>query len=177
MALYEVGQPYPAGSPPYPEGGEYNYRGGAHELRLFFNTPTPAEGEAVRTGPAEVALTVDGPVVFLLYRFGEAFHWSDAPYTIHMVPADQRTPPPALEAGQGVLLTVLLIDAGSGIVRAIRVVSLSPHLTRELHAAIARQLADPFDQAAYDRHLQLVYQRSDTRALLRQARARTRGGQ
>lgn len=175
---HRVGQPYMAGRAAWPEASEYNWRGGAHELRLFWRTPSDREVESVRRGEAQFAFAVDGPILFFLYRFGDgAMDWSDAPYSAHMVPPEQRQDPPDLAPGQGMLLTTILVDAGTGLVRAIRATSMGPHFSRELHAAIRRQMADPFDQGTYDRHLERVYARSSTRDLLKQARARTKGGQ
>ena len=52
MALYryEVGQLYHPGRTQWAEAGEYSFRDGAHELRLFWNRPSPREIEAVKTG-------------------------------------------------------------------------------------------------------------------------------
>ena len=69
MALYryEVGQLYHPGRTQWAEAGEYNFRDGAHELRLFWNRPSPREIEAVKTGQVEVALLIDPPVIRFLY--------------------------------------------------------------------------------------------------------------
>lgn len=52
MHRYEVGQPYHPSRRAWPEGAQYNYRQGQHELVLFFQSPTTREIEAVRHGQA-----------------------------------------------------------------------------------------------------------------------------
>jgi hypothetical protein len=65
--------------------------------------------------------------------------WSDAPYTWHMVPAEQRSGPPELAPGQGGLLTIILVNAETGLVGALRAVSLAPRFSRHLHTPWSRE--------------------------------------
>jgi hypothetical protein len=78
-----------------------------------------------------------------------------------MVPADQRTLPPAepYAEGTGVPLSVVLTDAQTGIVRALRVIGLGTALTNALHQAIRAQAEAAFDRAAYDERLNRLYAR------------------
>lgn len=177
MHEYQVGKPYIAGKTKYPENGEYNYRGGEHELRLFLADLTPAEINAVRLGRAEFGLFVDGPVILFLYRFGDGIPWSDAPYTVHVVPEIERQLPPVLEGPQRALLHVILVEANTGIIQVLRAVTFSPDFTRALHRAIFGQGTQPFDQAAYDRRLAQLYARHSTTELVRKATARCIGGE
>jgi hypothetical protein len=50
MELLEVGKPYIAGHTQWPEAVEYNFRGGEHELRLFWRDPSVREVEGPRGG-------------------------------------------------------------------------------------------------------------------------------
>lgn len=176
MYKYEVGNLYSPNRTNWPEGVEYNWRSNTHELKLFYARPAVPEIVDVKRGPAEFALTVVGDILFLVFRFGPQ-PWSDAPYSWWMVPADQRTPPPALAGEERALLNILLIDAGTGIIRAVRVVSLAPAFSQALHTAIqAQAAAGAFDQAAYDRQLAAAYRRyRSSAALLAAATVRTRG--
>lgn len=162
MALreYEVGQPYLPGRTRWPAGADYNWRAGQHELRLFFSRLGDREVRDVRTREAEFGLYVEQPLIVLLYRFGASIPWSDAPYSIWLVPADQRALPDPVGEGAETrdLLTTFLVDADSGILRAIRVVSLSPAFTFALRLA-----------ALYRRY-------PSSQALLKAATSRTKGG-
>jgi len=173
MHAVEVGKPYIPGKASYPEAGEYNYRSGAHELRIFLGDATAAEISAVESGEAEFAFAYETPdVLMFLYRFGRVLTWSDAPYTIHLVPQAQRTEPPSLSDDERALLSIILIDARSGIVKALRVVSLSSQMSSKLHAHIQRQFAAQWDEAAYDAGLQSIQARYTSPALAKRAVAR-----
>lgn len=177
---YQVGQRYHPDRDRWPDGvAQYNYRQGQHELVLFFARPTSAEVLDARRGPAEFALLVDSPVIVLLYRFGASIQWSDAPYSWHMVPADQQTIPDTTGMQEPrAVMTVMLVDAADGILRSIRVVSLSPALTAALHLSIRAQAATPWvGQAVYDQRLADIYRRYPrTSDMLRDAVARSAGG-
>ena len=173
MHALEVGKPYIPGKANFAEGGEYNYRSGTHELRLFLRDATDEEISAVESGEAEFAFAYEQPdILMFLFRFGRVLTWSDAPYTPHLVPEAQRTEPPALAADERALLTIILIDAHSGIVKAIRVVSLSSQMSAKLHAHIQRQFAALWNEAAYDAGLKSVQARFTSPALARRAVAR-----
>ena len=176
MHVYEVGKPYIAGRKSWPEFGEYNFRGGEHELRLFFDDLSESELAVVARGRAEFALFVEGELIIFLYRFGHG-EWSDGPFSLHMVPASERVLPQLLTGEQRALLQVVLVSANDGIVRALRAVTLSPGFSQALHAAIAAQAELPFEQAAYDAHLARVYKLNSSTGLAGRAVARCRGGE
>lgn len=178
MATFKVGEPYPALDFPQPERGEYNFYEAGHELRLLWNDPTENEVAAVRQGPTRFAFVVRGPVIFFLFRFGD-MPWSDAPYSVHLVPEDRRGElPENTSADHRALLQVHLVGARSGVVAALRAVSLSPNFTRALETAIRRQAAEPFPgQSAYDAAIAETYRRfPSSAAMAKAARAATRGG-
>lgn len=178
-AALRVGSAYLPGRTRYPEAVQYLYRAGGHELLFWLRSPTRDEVESIRRGQAWFALYVEQPLIVLLYRFDSAIDWSDAPFSIHLVPPDQRALPAALgEAEESrALLQIVLVDADTGIVRALRQLTWSPAFTAVVHAAIREQAAKPWDVAAYDRALAALYQRFPTsEALLRAAVARTEGG-
>ncbi len=179
---YEVGKPYIPGRRNWPENVEYNYRQSTHELRAFMANLNLWEVEEIRRGPCEFALAVEGDVLFFLYRFGEgrreAVPWSDAPYSWHLVPADQRSlpEPHGLPEGRDTL-QVILVDALTGIIRALRMVSFSPAFSTALRLAIRDQALRPWPGGAeYDRQLTAIYDRYDSQALLARAVAKTKGG-
>jgi hypothetical protein len=130
----------------------------------------------VRKGRADFALVVDPPVLMLCYRLGDGIHWSDAPFSWHRVPADQRALPPDTEPVQRALLHAVLIDANNGIIRAMRAMSLSPSFTAALHRAIRAQAAIPWEPRAYDATLALL-QRRTSAELAEGAEVKCRGGE
>lgn len=118
MHVLEVGGPYPSR---LPESVQYNYRAGQHELLMVLGGLSGREVQDIRRGTCEFALYVEGPVIDLLYRFGQAIPWSDAPYSWHLAPVRERTLPelePTLETRA--VLSVVLVEARTDIVRALR---------------------------------------------------------
>lgn len=180
LHTYEVGRPFIPGQTSWPDGtAAYNYQAGQHALTLFLGSPSHAEVADARIGKAEFGLVVEPPVLFLLYRFGRAIPWSDAPYTWHMASPERRTIPDTTGLVEPrALLSVVLVDAHTGIIRALRAVSFSPALTAALHLAIREQAEAPWvGQVAYDAALAELYRRyPSSRDLLKLARARTPGG-
>lgn len=171
--ILQVGQPYIQGRTSLPEAVQFNFRAGAHELLMWLPAPTEREVRDIARGDAELALFVEQPLIIFLYRFGRAIPWSDAPYSWHRVPEQERVlPDPVGVAEPHALLQVVLADAATGIVRALRAIALLPAFTTALHLAIRDQAAAHWDPAAYDRALDQLYARISPEALA--ARSHTR---
>lgn len=167
---FEVGQPYCPGRINWQETCEFSWRGGQLELLLVWEQPTPAEIEGVARAPMWVGFKIEGPLIFFLVRFEGVSSWADAPYSFHLVPIEERSSPPErLSPETRAVVTVLLIEAQSGIVQAIRVVTLSPAFTRRLFDAIRQQAQQPFDVGFYDAALAAIYEHSSSEELARQA--------
>lgn len=153
----------------YDEGARYLYRHGAHELTLFWNGPTKAEIEGFRTAPVEVGLYVQGPAAFLLYRIENVCEWSDAAFNVHLVPAAERELPTEA-AGDRARFRLTLVDAGDGVIRAKRIVSLDKVMTQALRLVMTEQAQSSFDRAAYDAAVRAAHVRfPDSDAMIRAA--------
>ena len=90
--VISVGQLYHPGRTRWPEAGQYQLRGGTHELVMFWPNLSVRDIAAVRRGQCEFAVLVQQPVIWLLYRFDGACDWSDAPFSVHLVPEAERGP-------------------------------------------------------------------------------------
>jgi hypothetical protein len=161
MIVIEVGEPYPLNRTPH-DGAQYFYRQGFHSLALFITNPRPREMKAVQSGELRFALTpLQGPpsLLFLLYTFPAAFPWSDATYHIQLEPPELR---PTLDTlsddTKRLILSIVLIDRATRIVKALRVVSFSAQFSRALNVIVRQQLDEPFDREAYDAALARAYQ-------------------
>jgi hypothetical protein len=153
MHKLEVGKPYEPTRRRWPEGADYNWRSGGHELRLFLGGATLPEVAAVQAGPVEFGFFAEPEGLFLITRFGTRLSF-DCSYNWHRVSADDRTlPPPSEETSPELraLITSILIEATNGLVLALRGVTFSPEFTRALHRAIADQVGAPYDRAAHER--------------------------
>ena len=180
--LYSVGKPYHPDRKVWPQANQLNWMSGELELLLFFDRPSRHEIEAVRVGRSEFALYDLEELVVLSYRFDgkrAEVPWFDAPYQWHLVPVEQRVPPPApdeLGPETRVGLHVVLVNAMGGLIEALRLVTLSPEFTRGLFAAIRRQAAVPYVREAYDRSLHVLCQRYSSEQLVAASSFRCEGG-
>lgn len=176
----QVGEPFPGLSFPVPDAGEYLYYDAGHELRIFWSRPSAREVESVRAGAAEFGLLYEEGLVCLAYRFGSE-PVSEAIYSWHLVPTERRpeTPPTEESLEERALLTTILTDARSGIVKVLRAVTFSPEFTRELHDCIRGQIAGPVigehDYFERARKIQARYPTSE--ALMAAAIVWTKGGE
>ncbi len=174
---YQVGQPYSPTKKHWPEGVDYNYRAGQHELSIFMRTPSAGEIQSIETGPARFALAIIGDIIFFCYRFGSG-PWGDCGFSIHLVPEEKRRlPPPPASNTERALLTTMLIDAETGILKVIRATTFSPRFTQRLHKAITEQAGKAFPPN-YDAQGEAVYRRYTSAELAKNmAQARCRGGE
>lgn len=140
--ILQVGKPYSENKKHWPEGVDYNFRSGQHELRIFMRSPYPGEVKAIKEGRAHFALAVKGDVIYFMYKFG-ALPWGDCGFTIHLVPEDERIIPEAPQPNEHAVLTTILTDAENSIVRAMRLLTFSLEFTQRFHAEIAAQAARP----------------------------------
>lgn len=179
---YRVGALYHPDRTRYDEISQYNYWAGGHELLIFVASPTRSEMQAMQKGPWEFGLMVRPEVLFLLYKPG-SMPWSDAPYSWWRV--KERLPEEALPPfelptpASRALLTLIVIDADTGIIRLLKAITFSPGFSRALHAAIRGQIgrgerAPGEYERAVDRYYR-IYPLSEQ--MLPAASARCRGGE
>lgn len=116
--------------------------------------------EAVRCGEAEFGLYCENGIVFLLYRFGEILPWSDSAFSWwNVAEEDRQIPAPQTNPATRILLKIILIEAATGIVKAIRVTTLSPVFTEKLHDAIrAQATGEPFSRNEFVARSLSVYE-------------------
>lgn len=149
----------------------YTCRGGEHELLLVFTDPSRKEIEGVQSGEVSLALYVEQPVIVIVARFGRdgaAVPWSDAAFSIRTLPAEEQKLPPLDE--EMATFRIVLVDAGTGVVSAMRVVLLAEEITAALHAAIREQASAPWDRRAFDRKVAELQARFTSDALARAAK-------
>jgi hypothetical protein len=161
-SLLAVGKPYHPDLRVWSEGADYNFRDGAHELRVFLPRASKAEITSVEEGPIEFGLWWDWPDLFVLSQFHDKRSRRlvmsfDCPYTWHRLAPEDRVKPPAWEEVNPALravVNVVLIEATSGIVLALRICTYSPEFTRALHRTIADQAAMPYDKITHESRIE-----------------------
>lgn len=142
--VLRVGQLYTPRRTNWPDGADYNYRSGVHELRLFLRDATEHEQEQVLHGAATFQVGVHGDVILLGFTFGD-LPQGYSTFSKYLVPEDERRDPPDLSDGaQGLrwrnrVLTVILVEGTTGIVLGLRTLALPIYFLRVLHRLIREQ--------------------------------------
>jgi hypothetical protein len=146
----EVGQPYHPARTRWPQGTHLRINRNGIDLVLFMDRPKASEVRACKQGPVQWAWVSGEHASVLCYRFGTE-PWGDSPYQAHREPqADRGTPP-------GNAVQIILVDASSGIVRALRLVGWSQEFLDAVLANVADQLARPADERAAEAELNRFY--------------------
>lgn len=156
--VIEVGQPYEPGCHQWPEGYHFNYWQGQAEFLISIKSPKPREAEALRRAPVVMGLAVVDEILFFVYGI-KGFLYGEAPYTWHRLPEAVRVRPDPLIGTQRIPVTVILIDAATGIVKGWRLITMRPRVSRAFVRAVLDQAARPFDDATYRQALSRVYAR------------------
>lgn len=164
-----IGDAFAPGYGRYDEGVRYLYRNGAHELTLFWSSPSQAELDGLRDRPVTVGLYSHGPAAFLLYKIDDVCEWSDAAFNIHLIPETERELP-SEPTGERARLIITLVDADDGIIKGRRLVSLDKVMTQALRHVMAEQAAAPFVSPLYEIAVQEIHARfPDTDAMVQSA--------
>jgi len=179
MQIVAIGKPLFENRTELPEAVEYNYQSGDHTLLLSMKNLHPKEIEAVREAEAEFGLYCENSVIFLLYRFGDALPWSDSAFSWwNVAEEDRRIPSPTENPATRILLKIILVEAATGIVKAIRVTTLSPNFTEKLHDAIRFQaMGEEFSRFEFVARSLSVYKKQTPFDLAANAIVKTKGGE
>lgn len=167
---YCVGELYKPERTSWPEGNHFDIRNGKLDFVVFWEGLGDETVKAVRKGRLRIGLLVRQPMIFFLFEIEGACNWSDAPYSYHLTEPTERQLPQRPQAGSGLLLNTTLVECETGIIRALRVDSLSHELSTQLVDAAATQAKAPIDRAEYDLALNSLYRRyPNTQAMLEDA--------
>jgi hypothetical protein len=154
-----VGEPFSPEVTEWPERFEYRYFQGNHLLQICAANLTACDIERFSSGQVHVGLFLSKNVIFFLFKIAGLYDWSDQAFSLQLIDAvEDRELPPAIPNTHQVL-SVVLVEATTGLVKAMRVVTYSKHATAVLHRALQRQLDEPFDKAEHAEIIADVYTR------------------
>lgn len=179
MQILKVGELLAPGKTSYQEASWLDYTETGPVLMMAINRPSPKEIEAVKSGRIELALYEADPILWFLYKIRGFGPWSDCPFSIRLYDGKGRKFDwsEEIEEGTGLGLQIVLVDAGTGIVKVLRLVGMSTKFSREFRAMILRQLERPFDAEKYNREINRVYARLSSDDLAARADIRCRVGE
>jgi len=167
MFVFEVGKLYKEGVTSYQEGTKFDFTKSGAILELFFERPSEKEIEDVKAGRFEMGFYEKEDLIFMLFKFGNG-PYMDAPYSVHLSEPFEFM---KIEPGFGFGLTILLIDSSTGILKAVRYVSLSTDFSQRFKLAVERQKKMSFNKDLYLLKIQSVFNNYSTKDLVSRADA------
>lgn len=125
-------------------------------LALMVESPTEIELEAVRSGLPRFAWIDTASIALLAWTFSPGIPWNDAPYSPHL---EQPSDMPGIGSttDDPAAVTVALVDAKTGIVRAVRETTWPNDFTAVVRDSITRMAASPVDMNAIDAAMAGLY--------------------
>ncbi|HEY3426257.1 MAG TPA: hypothetical protein VGL27_15785 [Negativicutes bacterium] len=168
----EIGNLYQAGKTQLSEEVSYRYDSAGHVLVLVLSALTAEQIQDSKKGTVELAMYEDGPVIFLLSKFGDNGKWNDAPYSWHLMSRSQQVLPDDLAEGAGAKMKVILVNADNGMVEVIRTVIMGHDFVEQLHAAIHKQASGRFNGQSYAKHLNGIWNQYTPEEMVEMAQAR-----
>ena len=160
---------------PIKEGAVFDYDEMGPRLRIFMSDPTETEIKSIRTGKCQFKLVVRDQVIFLMAKFADMY-WMDAPYSIHLLPEEQRKLCSEFTEGKRYGLIVMLINSRTNDQCGSRLVSWDPHFSAMFHGSVKSQLAGIFSQREHDQTIRTTYASFTSSQMCSMAIAHTKGG-
>jgi hypothetical protein len=159
--------PFIEGRRDWPEGAIYRYDRTGHEILRIVRGISDDLALSTVHGEVGLALIIDGPLVVMCSRVGEALPWAGASFHWHRVRHSERIlPTSAIDTLKGSKIDLMLLDGNGGRVRAARSLTLPTDFTRMLNEAILEQSRFRYDPIEERRMMDALLRRSPTPASL-----------
>lgn len=152
-----IGELFSPGRTSWPEDSfELRYFDGSYLLQVCEAHPSNRSVEAFRQGTMHIGLHFERGVIFFLFRIEGSWDWSDQAFTIHRVhPANRKLDPAPGRYFSP--LTVALVNSATGVVEAMRMVTMSPRFGRAFQTYMARQLEAPYSAETHEATIRELY--------------------
>jgi len=131
------------------------------DLAVFHDNPSEEEIYNYTKGRAHFGLYRQGPVIFLLSRFG-VLPLCSAPFSMRLVSPNLQGLPQGYAPGNQLMLQVLLVDSGTNTIQGIRVIALHPALSQAFANEVDRQMRTPCSRAEYGQAVADAYAQHPT---------------
>lgn len=164
MYKYEVGQCI-ENFKNHEEGVQFDISDDGATMLVFFETPTQNEIEQFKSGEKfEIRFIVLNDVIMITTKIGK-LNWMDAPYTPHL--SKNLTKYQIPNEGEGLELTLYLVDTATGEIKHMRLLGLSERFTRKLFGSAMEIKMKEFDKTQYIMKLSDIFNRYDTKQIVK----------
>lgn len=114
-------------------------------LLYAFDDPTPEEIAEMKAGKSfELRYAEIAGILWVTSKCGN-LEWTDAPYNPRL---SSSLPPSDFEEGEGLALTLVMVDSRTAVVKALRVIGLETRFSHDLAetASWIKEFGDPIDE-------------------------------
>lgn len=145
------------------EGASFDLSDGGATLIVFFSSPIADEIVQFKSGANfEIRFTCMENTIFFTFKIG-SLAWMDAPYTPHL--SKNLTQLDSMAPGQGLGLTLILVDTDNGEIKSIHLMGLSTRFTTELFKKVEDLRNKEFYKVLYDREITDIMQKYTTKQI------------
>lgn len=146
MGLIKAGLPLSKDAANFPEGLHFNYTYCGHSLIWAVDDPSAHQIAEIQGADGAFGLFVHKTTLCLLVKFGD-LPWQAAHYNWWINPPIMRPEPgkDLRSLSGGISLGACLVDAATGIVRALRSMTMPRDFGRILLQNVRTQAVPPFD--------------------------------
>ncbi len=114
------------------EGARFGIGSDGATLMYGFDRPTPAEVAATKAGQGfEIRFVTVGGIIWILSKCGN-LSWVDSPYNPRL--SSGILDPGSIADGEGLMLTLVMLDSRDAVVKSIRAIGLGTDFSRRLLA-------------------------------------------
>lgn len=146
---------------------EIRYSQGSFIVQYNLSSPQKNDVNCFGVGALSLGLYVVDNIIFFCFKIDGFTDWSDQAFSIRLLEQSEQVVPDV--DNKFVPITFVLVDADTGVVRKLRVATMSPHMSGVLFKNLRQQIADGFNLDAYMKKIDQVYDRMPTSALIASA--------
>lgn len=167
MYKYEVGQVIESFKY-HSEGVHFDIADEGATMLVFFQNPTAEEIEQFEPGKNfEIRFSELYGVIIITAKIGN-LNWMDAPYTPHLSKNLAKFQLPS--EGQGLGLTLILIDAITGEIKHIRLLGLSERFAKRLFGVVMEHKVKQFDKTEYNNSINRIFSTYQTSQIVKMSK-------
>lgn len=163
MESVKVGQKYDIFKS-YTEGVKFDISDSGAHLIVYFNNPTLQEIQEFESKKRfEIRFSVFYNIIIITTKIG-CLNWMDAPYSPHLSKNLSKIQFP--QEGEGLSLTLILVNAVDGEVKNLRLLGLSEKFSQALVGTVLEEKMKEFNKEQYAENLNQIYNRYTTEKLV-----------
>ncbi len=155
------------------EGSVFNFGLDSHLLRIFRKEVSDAEAADVSSGKAQFGLFTAEQVIFFLSKFGSQ-PWQASAYCVWTVPSILQELQD-VELPNRSTLHIHLVELSTGVLRAVRTLTLAPKFSQKLLREVYTQSFQQMTFTDYARGLDMAFVNNDAASMARKASVKCYG--